>query len=69
LAGVFSFLALKFVFFVAENKLEIRISPDLIKMAETISNDKNSKSKTTVSAEGRFNRVQDGSYSFEHLSI
>jgi hypothetical protein len=57
------------VFFLAENKLEIRISPDLIKMAETISNDKNSKSKMTVSAKGRFNRAQDGSYSFEHLSI
>jgi len=54
---VISLLILKFVFFLAENKFEIRISPDLIKMAETISNDK--KSKTTVSAEGRFNRSQD----------
>jgi len=57
------------VFFLAENKLEIRISPDLIKMAETISNGKNSKSKMTVSAKGRLNHAQDGSYSFEHLSI
>jgi hypothetical protein len=57
------------VFFVAENKFEIGISPDLIKMAETISNGKNSKSKTTVSAEGRFDCAQDSSYSFEHLSI
>ena len=62
-----SLLILKFVFFLAENKFEIRISPDLIKMAETISNDK--KSKTTVSAEGRFNRSQDVFYSFEYLSI
>lgn len=62
-----SLLILKFVFFLAENKFEIRISPDLIKMAETISNDK--KSKTTVSAEGRFNRSQDIFYSFEYLSI
>jgi len=64
---VISLLILKFVFFLAENKFEIRISPDLIKMAETISNDK--KSKTTVSAEGRFNRSQDIFYSFEYLSI
>jgi hypothetical protein len=64
---VISLLILKFVFFLAENKFEIRISPDLIKMAETISNDK--KSKTTVSAEGRFNRSQDVFYSFEYLSI
>jgi hypothetical protein len=55
------------VFFLAENKFEIRISPDLIKMAETISNDKNSKSKTTASSEGRFNRSQDRFYSFEHF--